>query len=180
MRNGDFSGLINGAGILQVIYDPNTTQPATSQRTPFPNNQIPITRISPLAKTMYAATPFHTADNPADQLQHYRRKSHYPDGPPNFTYASGSRPRFEQPYVLPLYRHRAAAGSARNSPVSLPANVEGRRTAGRCDGLPGDPHPDHQRRPGTLTYFPDILLRDHFEPAMAGDVCPGKRGFPGN
>ena len=65
MRNGDFSGLINGAGILQVIYDPNTTQAVSLQRTPFPNNQIPIDRISPLAKTMYAATPLpHTADNP--------------------------------------------------------------------------------------------------------------------
>lgn len=65
MRNGDFSGLINGAGILQVIYDPNTTNATTLQRTPFPNNQIPINRISPLAKTMYAATPLpHTADNP--------------------------------------------------------------------------------------------------------------------
>jgi hypothetical protein len=65
MRNGDFSGLINGAGLQQVIYDPNTTQAGTLQRTPFPNNQIPITRESPLAKTLYAATPLpQTADNP--------------------------------------------------------------------------------------------------------------------
>ena len=65
MRNGDFSGLINGAGIQQIIYDPNTTQAGTLQRVPFPNNQIPINRISPLAKTMYAATPLpQTADNP--------------------------------------------------------------------------------------------------------------------
>ena len=41
MRNGDFSGLINSAGILQTLYDPNTTQAGTLQRTPFPNNQIP-------------------------------------------------------------------------------------------------------------------------------------------
>ncbi|MDQ6675851.1 MAG: carboxypeptidase-like regulatory domain-containing protein [Acidobacteriota bacterium] len=65
MRNGDFSGLINGAGVLQVLYDPNTTQPGTLQRTPFRNNQIPISRISPLAKAIYAATPLpQTADNP--------------------------------------------------------------------------------------------------------------------
>ena len=65
MRVGDFSGLINGVGIQQVIYDPNTTQAGTLQRTPFPNNQIPLLRISPLAKTMYAATPLPTsADNP--------------------------------------------------------------------------------------------------------------------
>ena len=65
MRNGDFSGLINSAGIQQVLYDPNTTQPGTLQRTPFPNNQIPATRESPLAKAIYAATPLPTsADNP--------------------------------------------------------------------------------------------------------------------
>jgi len=67
MRTGDFSGLINGAGILQQLYDPNTTQSAANQyaRLPFANNQIPISRISPLAKTLYAATPTPTsADNP--------------------------------------------------------------------------------------------------------------------
>ncbi len=64
MRNGDFSGLINRAGIRQTLYDPNTTQ-ADLQRLPFPNNQIPIGRISPLAKALYAATPLPTtADNP--------------------------------------------------------------------------------------------------------------------
>ena len=65
MRNGDFSGLVNSAGIQQILYDPNTTQAGTLQRTPFANNQIPITRESPLAKTLYAATPLpQTADNP--------------------------------------------------------------------------------------------------------------------
>jgi hypothetical protein len=67
MRNGDFSGLINGGGIQQVLYDPLTTQAASANyaRSPFPNNQIPISRISPLAKTLYAATPLPlTNDNP--------------------------------------------------------------------------------------------------------------------
>jgi len=65
MRNGDFSGLINGSGILQTLYDPNSTQAGTLQRTPFPNNQIPIGRESPLAKAIYAATPLpQTADDP--------------------------------------------------------------------------------------------------------------------
>lgn len=64
MRNGDFSGLINRAGIRSTLYDPNTTQ-ADLQRQPFPNNQIPIGRISPLAKALYAATPLPTTnDNP--------------------------------------------------------------------------------------------------------------------
>ncbi|MDE3168365.1 MAG: TonB-dependent receptor, partial [Acidobacteriota bacterium] len=67
MRNGDFSGLVNGAGIQQVLYDPNSTAGAADKysRMPFPGNQIPVTRESPLAKTLYAATPLpQTADNP--------------------------------------------------------------------------------------------------------------------
>jgi hypothetical protein len=64
MRNGDFSGLVNSAGVRQTLYDPNTTD-AHLQRQPFPNNQIPINRISPLAKALYAATPLpNTPDNP--------------------------------------------------------------------------------------------------------------------
>lgn len=65
MRNGDFSGLINSSGITQVLYDPNTTDPTTLQRAPFPNNQIPTSRESPLAQKIYAATPLPTSsDNP--------------------------------------------------------------------------------------------------------------------
>ena len=67
MRSGDFSRLINGGGVLQQLYDPNTTQDRANNysRLPFPNNQIPLTRISPLARTLYAATPLPTsADNP--------------------------------------------------------------------------------------------------------------------
>jgi hypothetical protein len=67
MRGGDFSGLVNAAGLTQQLYDPNTTQgrEMNYSRLPFSNNQIPITRISPLAKTLYAATPLPTsADNP--------------------------------------------------------------------------------------------------------------------
>ncbi|MBS1832791.1 MAG: carboxypeptidase regulatory-like domain-containing protein, partial [Acidobacteria bacterium] len=67
MRTGDFSGLVNNAGVLQRLYDPNSTQSAANNyaRTLFPNNQIPLTRISPLAKTLLAATPLPTsADNP--------------------------------------------------------------------------------------------------------------------
>ncbi|MEZ5403746.1 MAG: carboxypeptidase-like regulatory domain-containing protein [Bryobacteraceae bacterium] len=67
MRNGDFSGLRNNAGVLQQLYDPATTQGAAASysRLPFSNNQIPLSRVSPLAKILYAATPLpHTSDNP--------------------------------------------------------------------------------------------------------------------
>ncbi len=67
MRNGDFSGLVNNAGLLQQLYDPNSTQSRENNylRTPFANNQIPLARMSPLARTLYPATPLPTsADNP--------------------------------------------------------------------------------------------------------------------
>ena len=63
MRNGDFSGLVNSSGNLQQLYDPNTSDPATYQRLPFVNNQIPIGRISPLAKALYTASPLPTNSN---------------------------------------------------------------------------------------------------------------------
>jgi hypothetical protein len=78
MRGGDFSGLINSSGVLQQLYDPNTTTSSANCngsgvanqycRAPFPNNQIPIGRLDPLAKTMYDITPQPTLnDNPLIQ-----------------------------------------------------------------------------------------------------------------
>jgi len=65
MRNGDFSGLINSNGVYQQLYDGNTTNPVNYQRQPFPNNQIPVSRLSPLAKALYAISPLPmTRDNP--------------------------------------------------------------------------------------------------------------------
>lgn len=58
MRRGDFSGLVNANGIPITLYDNQTTQPGSPwTRQPFHNNQIPISRISPLAKALYAVTP---------------------------------------------------------------------------------------------------------------------------
>lgn len=65
MRNGDFSGLINGNGVYQQLYDASTTTPGTYQRQAYANNQIPMSRISPLAKVLYAVSPLPmTNDNP--------------------------------------------------------------------------------------------------------------------
>lgn len=64
-RNGDFSGMVNSDGILQTIYDPSTSMGAAGnyQRTAFPNNQIPMSEISPLAKALFAITPAPTNDS---------------------------------------------------------------------------------------------------------------------
>lgn len=63
MRGGDFSELRDSQGRLQVLYDPLTTRLQTingrqvAVRDPFPNNQIPISRLSPLARYMFSITP---------------------------------------------------------------------------------------------------------------------------
>jgi hypothetical protein len=57
MRQGDFSGLVDGAGRLSALYDPWTTDSRTWQRQRFANNVIPLSRMSPLAKYFYSVTP---------------------------------------------------------------------------------------------------------------------------
>lgn len=60
MRNGDFSGLVNGAGQQTIIYNPFTTDSSTWARQPFPNNQIPTNLLNPLAKLLFSVTPLPT------------------------------------------------------------------------------------------------------------------------
>jgi hypothetical protein len=50
-RNGDFSAAPT------IIYDPRTGNADGSGRTPFPNNQIPADRISPIARQLLSNVP---------------------------------------------------------------------------------------------------------------------------
>ena len=67
-RQGNFSGLETNTALPIIIYDPasgqvltKTSQPTTYVvKTPFPNNTIPVTRESPLAKYIYGITPLPT------------------------------------------------------------------------------------------------------------------------
>ncbi len=69
-RNGDFSWYTNNAGVPQTVYDPATTTNSANCngsgaanaycRTPFPNNQIPMNRLSPTMKIIYDITPHAT------------------------------------------------------------------------------------------------------------------------
>src|SRR5687768_12374731 len=60
-RAGDFSNFRNNQGRAVVIYDPNTTRPnpngAGFIRDPFPGNQVPASRIHPLAAKLLAMLP---------------------------------------------------------------------------------------------------------------------------
>ncbi len=66
MRHGDFSGLFDSQGRRLTLYDPLTTRIErignrnVSVRDPFVNNQIPIQRMSPLAKFLWGITPLPT------------------------------------------------------------------------------------------------------------------------
>ena len=79
-RQGNFSGLETNTGLPITLYDPNTSQIATQSknptqyavRTPFPNNAIPLSRESPLAKYVYSITPMpndNTEPNIASNLK---------------------------------------------------------------------------------------------------------------
>ena len=64
MRRGDFRGLVDAQGRQSRIYDPWTTNPVTWERQQVAHNNVPNTvdpsRISPLAKALFAVTPLPT------------------------------------------------------------------------------------------------------------------------
>ncbi len=62
MREGDFSGLVDGQGRLSTLYDPMTTDSGW-RRQAFPGNRIPVNRRSPLATYLYNVTPLPTHPN---------------------------------------------------------------------------------------------------------------------
>jgi hypothetical protein len=80
-RQGNFTGLETNTGLPITIYDPNTGKVVTQTknpmqytvRSPFPNNVIPASRESPLAKYIYNITPpptDNTEPNIAPNLKH--------------------------------------------------------------------------------------------------------------
>ena len=54
MYTGNLQNCVNGSGVLYQIYDPASTTLTNGSyvRTPFPNNQIPQSRIDPIAKSI--------------------------------------------------------------------------------------------------------------------------------
>ncbi|MFB3828239.1 MAG: carboxypeptidase regulatory-like domain-containing protein [Bryobacteraceae bacterium] len=64
-REGDFSSLVDGSGRRYTLYDPWSTSSADNKwvRVPYVNNQIPMSRLSPLAKYLYSVTPVPNMPN---------------------------------------------------------------------------------------------------------------------
>jgi hypothetical protein len=125
MRNGDFSGLINGGGIQQVLYDPSTTQAGTLQRTPFPGNQIPVERESPLAKAIYAATPLpNTADNPLVN-SNFNAVNNVQQTVPNVTFRLDEVFNQNNRMYFRFTDIDQSQQALRNYPANSPANIAG-------------------------------------------------------
>jgi carboxypeptidase family protein len=125
MRNGDFSGLVNGQGIKITLYDPATTDPNTLQRTPFPNNQIPLSRQSPLAKALYAATPLPTsADNPLVN-SNFNDVNHTTQTVPNSTFRLDHSFDQNNRTYLRFTNIDQSQRALRNYPDQSPANIAG-------------------------------------------------------
>ena len=61
MRQGDFSGLVDSQNRRITLYDPWSVGPGPNYiKTPYLNNQLPLSRESPLAKYMFGVTPSPT------------------------------------------------------------------------------------------------------------------------
>lgn len=69
MRRGDFSA------VKQNIYDPLTGDINGNGRTPFPNNQIPADRISPIAQQLLAFVPLPNIDAPLGQNNYVKAQT---------------------------------------------------------------------------------------------------------
>lgn len=72
-RNGDFSALLKLSTNAAVIYDPNSgvLSGTLVSRTPFPNNMIPSSRISPIAQAYFKYYPDANTAGLANGQQNY-------------------------------------------------------------------------------------------------------------
>src|SRR5262249_28072805 len=61
MRQGGVSGPFHSTGRKVVLYDPwSVGEGPTYQKVPFVNNQLPLTKLSPLAKYVFGVVPLPT------------------------------------------------------------------------------------------------------------------------
>ncbi len=104
MRQGDFSNLTDSTSHVNTLYDPASTGPApTYSRTPFPNNQIPVTRESPTAKALWAITPMPTLPS-VNPLAGYNYSAATPDRDREYTYTMRFDHRFsDKDHVFARY-----------------------------------------------------------------------------
>jgi hypothetical protein len=78
-REGNFNGLRNASGAAITIYDPATTQTSGGAvvRTPFTDNIIPASRISPAAKNLQALYPTPQLNTPFANFTNFGPNKNY-------------------------------------------------------------------------------------------------------
>ncbi|MGH9598451.1 MAG: carboxypeptidase regulatory-like domain-containing protein, partial [Terracidiphilus sp.] len=160
MRNGDWSGLVNGSGVLDQLYDPATTGPnaacpaptggtVNSQwcRTPFPTsvsgapNQIPISRISPFAKIIYAIEPQPTTNVDPLVLDNFDNPGPSFDVIPNITFRLDQVFNQNNRAYLRFTNEDTTNLGLRTStePVTLAAKVNGANFPAKAEGAANSP-----------------------------------------
>ncbi len=160
MRSGDWSGLVNGSGVLQQLYDPatttaNTTCPTPTGgtvnaqwcRTPFPKsaggaaNQIPISRISPFAQVIYAITPQPTTSVNPLVTPNYSNPGRSYETIPNMTFRLDHVFNENNRAYLRYTNENTTNLSLRNGaqPVTLGATVNGVNYPAAAEGEANSP-----------------------------------------
>jgi hypothetical protein len=191
MRNGDYSGLVSSAGVLQVMYDPATTNPVTSQRMPFANNQIPMSRQSPLAKALYAITPLpSTQDNPLVQ-PNLSTPGISNQTVPNVSFRLDHVANQNNRLYLRFTGINQTLESLRNNPTNSPATIAGAGLPAGASGLTGIPISTYSGSVGythvfSPTFFAETIVsqqwfRQYFSGGPASNVnVEQDLGLPNN
>jgi hypothetical protein len=174
MQQGDFSGLIDAQGRRYTLYDPLTTQ-ANWSRQPFPNNQIPVSRRSPLATYLYSVTPLptHTAVNPLQGPNWFgtgfnNHNQHTETVRVDHRLSDRDQLFFRYTHAPAFQRFTTSLGGGANHPRRPRQRRPGRQRERQRRGLL-DPH-----------LLPHLLQRDHRQRAARLQGTPAHRRDPGD
>jgi hypothetical protein len=180
MRGGDFSQLTASNNITYALFDPATTYnsggancPATASvsqfcRTQFPNNQIPISRLSPTSKVIFDITPLpSTASNP---LQTTNLAT------PNFSYTVIPTWTFRLDHAfnennrayLRYTSNLQGQHTLRNYPSASPATVAADGLPANASGVAYNP---------TATYAAAIGFTHVFSPTFYSETVASQQWF---
>ncbi len=151
MRNGDYSGLTNGSGIFQQLYDPSTTAASANCngsgvanqycRAPMQyngqNNVINPGLESPLAKLLYQITPLPTASlanvNPLASFNYIAEEPNVATVPTLTTRVDHTFDENNRAYVR--YTQTASHTLSWNATDPGPPNVAGSGLAANTDNM---------------------------------------------
>ena len=120
MKNGDFSF----GGLGSPIYDPSTTRQlsdGTWTRNPFPNNQIPVNRINPVAQKILQISPW-ALPNTAGTFNAAGPSGNLSYNPPSRTYFDDLNGRVDHQFN-PNIKIYGSFTWNKNNGAGRPANI---------------------------------------------------------